>query len=226
MASVRDELKHIMARDPAARTALEVVLCYPGFHALMLFRAAHWLWMRDAKLAARWLSSFTRFLTAIEIHPGATIGEYFFIDHGHGVVIGETAEIGDRVTIYHDVTLGGTSDERGKRHPTLEDDVIVGAGAQLLGPIRIGKGARVGANAVVVKDVAAHESVVGIPAHAVKSQHEEFTAYGTDAKAQDEDDVELLRARLNQLEARLAQLENTGDSAATASRWEQKGGTA
>jgi serine O-acetyltransferase len=157
-----------------------------------------------------------RFLTAIEIHPGATIGDFFFIDHGHGVVIGETAVIGNRVTLYHDVTLGGTSFTPGKRHPTLEDDVIVGAGAQLLGPITIGKGARVGANAVVVKDVASEATVVGIPAHAVSESHEEFTAYGTTAS---DDSVEALQAKLFALEARLVMLEGGGEAASV---WEGK----
>jgi len=182
MAKLKDELKHILTRDPAARSALEVALCYPGFHALVLHRGAHWLWQKNAKLGARVLSQIARFLTAIEIHPAATIGDYFFIDHGQGVVIGETAIIGNRVTIYHDVTLGGTSLAQGKRHPTLDDDVVVGAGAQVLGPITIGKGAHIGANAVVVKDVAPGASMVGIPARAVVGgSHDSFRAYGMDS---------------------------------------------
>lgn len=221
MAHLRDELKHILTRDPAARSAVEVALCYPGFHAMVMHRAAHWLWKLNAKLPARMLSQLARFLTAIEIHPGAMIGDFCFIDHGHGVVIGETAVIGNRVTLYHDVTLGGTSLNRGKRHPTLEDDVIVGAGAQLLGPITVGAGARVGANAVVVRDVAAGDSVVGIPAHAVKTQHEEFTAYGTSSSSEDE--VETLRARLVQLEQRLARLEGGSEAASV---WENNKGSA
>jgi serine O-acetyltransferase len=219
MASLNAELKHIMARDPAARTRTEVVLCYPGFHAVMMHKVTHYLWGKDLKLLARFLSQIARWLTAIEIHPAAQIGEYFFIDHGHGVVIGETVIIGNRVTLYHDVTLGGTSITHGKRHPTLQDDVIIGAGAQVLGPVTIHRGARVGANAVVVKDVAADETVVGIPAHVVTSQHEEFTAYGTPTVAQDDTDVETLRARLSALEARLAQLEG-GSEAATV--WENR----
>lgn len=225
MASIGQELKHIMTRDPAARTRAEVALCYPGFHALLMYRATHYLWGKDLKLLARFLSQLARWFTAIEIHPAAKIGEYFFIDHGHGVVIGETVIIGNRVTLYHDVTLGGTSLSHGKRHPTLEDDVIIGAGAQVLGPVTIGKGARVGANAVVVKDVAANETVVGIPAHAVATAHEEFTAYGTSATAVDDADAEALCARLNALEARLAQLEG-GSEAATVWENRKKGGAA
>lgn len=210
MASLKQELQHILTRDPAARSVLEVALCYPGFHAMLAYRTTNYLWKKNLKLLARFLSQLARFLTAIEIHPAATIGDYLFIDHGFGVVIGETAIIGDRVTLYHDVTLGGTSRDQGKRHPTLEDDVIVGAGAQLLGPITIGKGARVGANAVVVKDVAADATVVGIPAHAVSDAHEEFTAYGTTVS---DDSVEALQAKLMALEARLVQLEGGAEAA-------------
>lgn len=212
MASFTDLLDSIIARDPAARSRLEVVLTYPGLHALLLHRAANAMWKLGAKLPARMLSWFTRMITGIEIHPGATIGERLFIDHGHGVVIGETAIIGNHVTIYHDVTLGGSSLSHGKRHPTLEDEVIVGAGAQVLGPITVGKGARVGANAVVVKDVPADATVVGIPAHEVKTVHEEFTAYGTPRDNQ-EDDVEVLKQRLEMLERRLQQLEGGGEAA-------------
>lgn len=220
MASLKAELKHILTRDPAARSVVEVALCYPGFHAMLAYRATNYLWRKDIKLLARFVSQLARWFTAIEIHPGATIGDFFFIDHGHGVVIGETAIIGNRVTLYHDVTLGGTSLKEGKRHPTLEDDVIVGAGAQLLGPITIGKGARVGANAVVVKDVAADATVVGIPAHPVSTAHEEFTAYGTTAS---DDSVEALQQKLLALEARLIMLEGGGEAATV---WEnrKKGG--
>lgn len=220
MATLKQELQHILTRDPAARSVVEVALCYPGFHAMLAYRATNYLWRKDVKLLARFLSQLARFFTAIEIHPGATIGDFFFIDHGFGVVIGETAVIGNRVTLYHDVTLGGTSITAGKRHPTLEDDVIVGAGAQLLGPITIGKGARVGANAVVVRDVAADATVVGIPAHVVSDAHEAFTAYGTTVS---DDSVESLQAKLAALEARLAQLEG-GSEAATV--WDRKKGGA
>jgi len=172
-----------MARDPAARSRLEVALCYPGLHALLVHRIAHYCWERGWRLMARLLSQTGRALTGIEIHPGATIGRRFFIDHGMGVVIGETAEIGDDVMLYHGVTLGGTALHHGKRHPTLEDGVIVGAGAKVLGAITIGKDARIGSNAVVVKDVPAGVTMVGIPARAVVPRDQDdphkFLPYGT-----------------------------------------------
>ena len=164
---MRDDVRSVFARDPAARTALEVVLTYPGLHALWLHRASHALWNSGFRLLARWLSAFARWLTGIEIHPGAKIGRRFFIDHGMGVVIGETAEIGDDVTIYHGVTLGGTTWNKGKRHPTLEDGVVVGAGAKVLGPITVGAGARVGSNSVVTRPVPAGATVVGIPGRVI-----------------------------------------------------------
>ena len=150
-------------RDPAARNFFEIFLCYPGVHALVWHRLNHWLWGHGLKLFARWLSHMVRFFTGIEIHPGATIGEGFFIDHGMGVVIGETTEIGNDVTIYQGVTLGGTSWKKEKRHPTIEDNVVIGASAILLGPIRVGNNSRVGACSVVVHDVPAHSTVVGVP---------------------------------------------------------------
>ncbi|MES2984951.1 MAG: serine O-acetyltransferase [Pseudomonadota bacterium] len=209
MASLNDELKHILARDPAARTRLEVALTYPGFHALVTHRAAHYLWRRNLKLVARLIAAFTRLMTGVEIHPAAVIGAFCFIDHGQGVVIGETAIIGERVTLYHEVTLGGTSLNSGKRHPTLGDDVIVGAGAKLLGPITIGSRARIGANAVVVKDVEEGASMVGIPARVVEVKSDEgFTAYGTPVAGDNDPtvhDMVALQARVTQLEARLAQ---------------------
>ncbi|PQA36715.1 serine O-acetyltransferase [Amnimonas aquatica] len=160
-ARIREDIDSVFARDPAARTRLEVLLNYPGLHAAVLHRWAHCLWLAEWKGLARFISSISRFLTGIEIHPGARIGRRFFIDHGMGVVIGETAEIGDDVTLYHGVTLGGTSWDAGKRHPTLEDGVVVGAGAKVLGPIIIGRGARIGSNAVVVKPVPEGATVVG-----------------------------------------------------------------
>jgi serine O-acetyltransferase len=169
MAWLHKELSHVLTRDPAARYRLEVLLTYSGVHAVLLHRLAHVLWNLKLKLIARMVSMFSRLFTGVEIHPAAKIGEYFFIDHGMGVVIGETAMIGNRVTIYHGVTLGGISTEKVKRHPTIEDDVVIGTGAKLLGPITVGKGARVGANAVVVKDVAAGDTVVGIPAQSVNA---------------------------------------------------------
>ena len=161
---LKEDIQAVFARDPAARNTLEVITNYPGIHALIMHRVAHKLWEKDCKSGARLLSTFSRFATGIEIHPGAKIGKRFFIDHGMGVVIGETAEIGDDVTLYHGVTLGGTTWNKGKRHPTLEDGVIVGAGAKILGPFTVGKGAKVGSNAVVTKEVPAGVTAVGNPA--------------------------------------------------------------
>ncbi len=160
---LRDDVRSVFARDPAARNTLEVLLTYPGVHALIFHRLAQALWAGKLKLLARFLSAFSRWLTGIEIHPGAKIGKRFFIDHGMGVVIGETAEIGDDVTIYHGVTLGGTTWNKGKRHPTLENGVVIGAGAKVLGPIVVGAGARIGSNSVVTRAVPAGATVVGIP---------------------------------------------------------------
>jgi len=161
--SLRDEINSVYGRDPAARNAFEIVTCYAGFQAVVGHRVTHWLWLRNAKTLARWLAQVMRLFTGIEIHPGATIGPRFFIDHGMGVVIGETAEVGADVTLYHGVTLGGTSLSHGKRHPTLGDRVVVGAGAKILGAITIGDDTRVGANAVVIKSVPANAVVVGVP---------------------------------------------------------------
>ncbi|MGD8710190.1 MAG: serine O-acetyltransferase [Ectothiorhodospiraceae bacterium] len=161
---LREDINCVFDRDPAARNAFEVLTSYPGVHALLLHRMNHWLWNQGLRWFARFLSLFARWFTGIEIHPGANIGRRFFIDHGMGVVIGETAQIGDDVTLYHGVTLGGTSWEKGKRHPTLGNDVIIGAGAKVLGPVTVGDGARIGSNAVVVKDVPAGATMVGIPA--------------------------------------------------------------
>jgi serine O-acetyltransferase len=165
---LREDINSVFDRDPAARNFLEVLTNYPGLHALLIHRLSHWLWRRNLKWLARTLSTFSRWLTGVEIHPGATIGRRFFIDHGMGVVIGETAEVGDDVTLYQGVTLGGTSWNKGKRHPTLEDGVIVGAGAKILGPFTVGAGAKVGSNAVVTKEVPAGATVVGIPGKIVK----------------------------------------------------------
>lgn len=165
------DIKSIYERDPAARTTLEVILCYPGLQAVWGYRISHWLWRHGLKLLGRWSSQITRWFTGIEIHPGATIGSGFFIDHGMGVVIGETTEIGADVTLYHGVTLGGVSLNKGKRHPTLEDGVVVGAGAKILGAITIGAGSRIGANSVVVKSVPPNSVVVGIPGQVVSRTH-------------------------------------------------------
>lgn len=164
---MRADLRAAVERDPAARGTLEVLLCYPGVHAIWGHRIAHWLWVHRARLAARAVSAFVRFLTGVEIHPGATIGPRFFIDHGTGVVIGETAVVGADVTMYHGATLGGTSLGRTKRHPTVGDRVTVGTGAKILGPITIGSDSRIGANAVVVKPVPPNSVVVGVPGQVI-----------------------------------------------------------
>jgi serine O-acetyltransferase len=169
---LREDVKTVFARDPAARSMLEVISCYPGLHALWLHRLAHFLWRHKLRLLGRLLSHFNRFLTGVEIHPGAKIGRRFFLDHGMGVVIGETAEIGDDVLMYQGVVLGGTSLEKKKRHPTVEDNVVIGTAAILLGPINVGEGARIGANSVVVDSVPAGATVVGIPGRAVKDKRE------------------------------------------------------
>lgn len=160
---IRDDINSVFDRDPAARSSLEVLFCYPGLHAVWLHRIAHWLWRRELFFLGRFVSQFSRFVTGIEIHPGARIGKRFFIDHGMGVVIGETAEIGDDVTIYHGVTLGGVTWDKVKRHPTLEDRVVIGSGAKVLGPFTVGRGAKIGSNSVVVKEVPPNATVVGIP---------------------------------------------------------------
>lgn len=167
--TLKDDLKVVFDRDPAVRSVFEIILCYPGFHAIMFYRLSHWFWVHDFKLMGRFLSHVGRFLTGIEIHPGATIGRGFFIDHGMGVVIGETAEIGDNCTLYHGVTLGGTSWAKEKRHPTLGNNVIVGSGAKILGPFKVGDDSKIGSNSVVVKEVPANATVVGIPGRVVIS---------------------------------------------------------
>ena len=169
--TIHDDIQSVLDRDPAARNALEVLLCYPGLHAIWTHRLTHRLWKMNFKLIARWLSQIMRWLTGIEIHPGAIIGNNFFIDHGMGVVIGETAEVGNNVTLYHGVTLGGTSLNKVKRHPTLEDNVVVGAGAKVLGAITIGANSRIGANAVVVKSTPSDSVVVGVPGQVVVREH-------------------------------------------------------
>ncbi len=226
--SLKAEIDATIARDPAAKSWLEVLLCYPGFQAVMAHRLTHWLWHHRMRLPARWISQVARILTGIEIHPGAKIGRRFFIDHGMGVVVGETAEIGDDVTLYQGVTLGGVapsvdsdSQRDQKRHPTLNDGVIVGSGAQILGPFAVGKDARVGANAVVTKPVPAGATVVGIPARVVgpkivsfepkrKSEVADFAAYGMPkdglpdpvARAFEslQEEIARLHARLDQVE--------------------------
>lgn len=169
LSQFKEDIAVVFDRDPAARSTFEVITLYPGFHAIVVHRLAHWLWRAGFKWLARFTSHSGRWLTGIEIHPGATIGRRVFIDHGMGVVVGETAEIGDDCTLYHGVTLGGTSWDKGKRHPTLKPGVVVGAGAKILGPINIGANARIGSNAVVVKDVPDNATAVGIPARILDS---------------------------------------------------------
>lgn len=170
--TIKEEIQVVFERDPAARSVLETIFTCPGFQAILFHRFNHWLWTKKLCLLARMFAHVARFLTGIEIHPGAKIGRRFFIDHGMGIVIGETSEIGDDCSIYHGVTLGGTTWQKGKRHPTLENNVVVGAGAKILGPITIGAGARIGCNAVVVKDVPVGATVVGVPGHVVVKRDE------------------------------------------------------
>lgn len=172
LSTLRSDLDSVLSRDPAARNKLEIILLYSGLHAVWSHRIAHWFWTHKLFLIARGISQFSRFLTGIEIHPGAKIGNGFFIDHGMGVVIGETAEVGENVTLYHGVTLGGVSTEKGKRHPTIMDNVVIGAGAKVLGAIEIGVGSRVGANAVVVNTVPENSVVVGVPGQIVKRSNQ------------------------------------------------------
>ena len=192
--SLLSDARSMREKDPAARSLAEVLLLYPGFHALVFYRAAHFFYQKRRFFIARLISQWGRGFTGIEIHPGATIGSGLFIDHGSGVVIGETAEIGNNVTMYHDVTLGGTTvfNEKGKvmtkRHPTIGNNVIIGSGAQILGPITIGNNVKVGSNAVVLKDVAANMTVVGVPAHHSQQNKDEkkrFEAYGVTAQIKD-----------------------------------------
>lgn len=229
LATLRGDIACVSERDPAARSRLEVVLLYPGIHALIWHRFAHALWEAGWQFSARLLSWFTRFLTNIDIHPGATIGERFFIDHGAGVVIGETAIIGDDVTMYHGVTLGGTSWTPGKRHPTIENAALIGAGAKILGPVIVGRGARVGANSVVIEDVPPEMTVVGIPGRIVRE--ERLRSYA-DGRINLEhhlipdpvgDAIAALIDRLDFLEARFAHLQSRrNDDVAEARTVERK----
>ena len=198
----REDIQAVFDRDPAARSALEVILTYPGLHAVWGHRVSHWLWTHRLKLLGRWLSTLVRFFTGIEIHPGAKICRSLFIDHGMGVVIGETAEIGCNVTLYHGVTLGGVSLQKGKRHPTIEDNVVIGAGAKVLGAITVGARSRVGANAVVVKPVPPESVVVGVPGQIIaRSQPHPAVDLGHDKLP------DTLGAALASVMARLEQIE-------------------
>jgi len=215
--NLRNQISVVLEHDPAARSALEVIFCYPGFHAIVFYSLSSCAWRNGLKLLGRFISHLGRILTGIEIHPAATVGDRLFIDHGMGVVIGATTEIGNDVTLYQGVTLGGTSLKRGiKRHPTLEDGVIVGAGAKVLGPIIIGKNARVGSNAVVVTNVDAETTVVGVPAKVTRAKSQpsksSFLAYGTPDNVPDPvaraleialQQVQSLKSRIDQLEAKM-----------------------
>lgn len=235
---LREDIASFMARDPAARSGLEIMLCYPGFHALVIYRLSNWLWKLNLRLLARFISYLGRIVTAIEIHPAAQIGRRFFIDHGTGVVVGETSIIGDDVTLYHSVTLGGIapsvdSDKQvgQKRHPTIEDGAIIGSGAAILGPITIGKEARVGANSVVTKDVPASVTAVGIPARVImprdKVKAREFQPYGTPADTPDpmQQTIESLRGQVSQLMERVEELEQQMDEHRSSSP-QKRGGQA
>jgi len=215
--TMKTEIDSYLARDPAAKSRWDVIFSYPGFHAVLAYRFNNWLWRKDFRFLARWISQIARFFTGVEIHPGATIGQSLFIDHGMGVVIGETAKIGNNVTIYHGVTLGGVSATPGIRHPQIGDNVIIGSGAALLGSINVGNGARIGSNAVVVKDVPANATMVGVPARNVsaecKTQDGEFAAYGISA----DDLPDMVMRRFDEMAKRIAELEK--DLKKTADKW-------
>lgn len=211
---ILQDIDAVIARDPATRSRTEALLCSSGVHAIILYRLNHFLWRKNFRLLSRVLSQIARFLTGIEIHPGAVIGQGFFIDHGAGVVIGETAEIGNNVTMYHGVTLGGTSafsakgKNTAKRHPTIGDNVIIGSGAQILGPITIGHDVKIGSNAVVLKHVAPNTTVVGVPAHPTAKSKNGFCAYGVNSKTPDpmEEEIKALRKELEQLHTEMKEL--------------------
>jgi serine O-acetyltransferase len=208
LASIREDVATVMEHDPAAKSRLEVLLCYSGLHAVWFYRVNHWLWNHRFLLLGRWLSQVARFLTGIEIHPGAQIGRRLFIDHGMGAVIGETAIVGDDVTLYQGVTLGGTGKERGKRHPTIEDNVVVGDGAKILGNITVGKNCRIGAGSVVLRSVPADSTVVGVPGHVIFREGKRVVI--TDPKQINDPLSEALAAvatEVNRLRERVQQLE-------------------
>lgn len=210
-ALIREDVASVLERDPAARSRLEVFLCYSGLHAVWFHRINHWLWNHGFRLLARWLSQVARFLTGIEIHPGAKIGRRLFIDHGLGTVIGETAIVGDDVTMYQGVTLGGTGKERGQRHPTIEDNVVIGGGAKVLGNITVGRNCRIGAGSVVLRSVPEHSTVVGVPGHIIFRNGERVVI--TDPKQINDPLSEALAAvaaEVNKLRERVQKLEGSG----------------
>jgi serine O-acetyltransferase len=217
---IREDVANVMESDPAAKSRVEVILCYAGLHAVWFYRVNHWLWNHGLGLAARWLSQFARFLTGIEIHPGAKIGRRLFIDHGMGVVIGETTTVGDDVTLYQGVTLGGTGKEQGKRHPTIEDGVVVGGGAKILGNITIGKNCRIGAGSVVLRNVPDNSTVVGVPAHIIFREGKRVVITDpkqindplSEALASVASEVHSLRERVRQLEGPAHKPESLSES--------------
>jgi serine O-acetyltransferase len=208
LASIREDVAMVMEHDPAAKSRMEVLLCYSGLHAVWLYRVNHWLWKHHFLLLGRWLSQVARALTGVEIHPGAEIGRRLFIDHGMGVVIGETAIVGDDVMLYQGVTLGGTGKEQGRRHPTIEDHVVVGDGAKILGNITVGKNCRIGAGSVVLRSVPAESTVVGVPGHVIFREGKRVVI--TDPKQINDPLSEALAAvatEVHKLQARVQQLE-------------------
>jgi serine O-acetyltransferase len=208
---IREDVDAVLEHDPAAKSRLEIYLCYAGLHAVWFYRINHWLWSHGFLLLARWLSQVVRFLTGIEIHPGAQIGRRLFIDHGLGVVIGETAVVGDDVTLYQGVTLGGTGKERGKRHPTIEDKVVIGDGAKVLGNIVVGANCRIGAGSVVLRSVPENSTVVGVPGHIIFRDGERVVI--TDPKQINDPLSEALAAvatEVNRLRERVQHLEGSG----------------
>ena len=219
---MRRDIRAVLERDPAAHSALEVVFCYPGVHAIWLHRPAHWLWRHGWFVAARFLSHLGRFLTGIEIHPAARLGSGLFIDHGMGVVIGETAEVGENVTLLHGVTLGGTSLKKEKRHPTLADNVVVGAGAGIFGAFTIGSGSRIGAGSVVVREVPPNSVVVGVPGR-ITSRDGQRVSGDIDLNQVDLPDplartLEQLLDRIHLLEVEIERLKKTSETASAAHR--------
>lgn len=230
---MKEDVTCIFERDPAARNSFEVLTSYSGVHAILMHRVNHWLWNKGARWPARFMGNIARWLTGIEIHPGAVIGRRFFVDHGTGVVIGETAEVGNDVTLYQGVTLGGRSSSAGKRHPTVEDNVVIGAGAKILGPFTVGEGSKIGSNAVVLEAVPSGATVVGIPGRVVRCRDSNqrclelvdgsakenreaspaFAAYGVDSTAEPEEDpVEALRAEILELRQELEAVRNAQES--------------
>lgn len=201
---IKKDLKAVLRYDPAARNKLEVILTYSGFHALVMYRFAHFMYLHNYKLVARLVSQFAKFLTGIEIHPGAKIGSGVFIDHGEGVVIGETAEVGNNVVLYQGVTLGGTGKDRGKRHPTIEDGVMISAGAKILGPFTVGKNAKIGAGSIVLKPVPANATVVGVPGRVVKLNGIRVDDLDQNLPDPVSDELNKLNARVDALYAMLA----------------------